>query len=262
MARREELSYEEIIDKIISKKEFKDLPRKDVELIYSKFDKENYLVEEKIKLTRDLLRKMYTAFVSEKLLNVKNKEPGWFLNKHISTKERLEHYGKVYRRCLNNLKKQLTIFDFGCGVNGFSYESFLKEGFKVKYIGTEPVGQLTDLQNNYFKEKDFDARVDKVSLFDLNSTIDLINKEKGIKVIFLFKTLDSLEMAERDYSKELLKKIVPLVDRIIISWATRSLVSKKKFYADRKWLKNFIQEEFKIIDEFEEGNENYLIFNK
>ncbi|KHO52969.1 MAG: hypothetical protein QT05_C0012G0017 [archaeon GW2011_AR13] len=74
----------EIIEKIMQKKEFSYLPIKDVELVFESFDKDQYVEEEKIKLTRDLLRKMYTAFVSDKLLNVKEKSPEWFLRKHLS----------------------------------------------------------------------------------------------------------------------------------------------------------------------------------
>ena len=69
----ENLSREEILGEVMKKKEFRDLPLEDVSLVYSQFERRDGLVEEKIKFTRDLLRKMYTAFVSDKLLNIKDK---------------------------------------------------------------------------------------------------------------------------------------------------------------------------------------------
>lgn len=260
----EELEFDEIIDEVVKKKEFSQLPREDVVLVYSFFSKRDVLVEDKIKLTRDLLRKMYTAFVSDRLLSVKDKEANWFLGKHISTKERMDYYFDLYKRILSFVDKKfpISIFDFGCGINGFSY-SFLKDvGFDVNYIGTEPVGQLCDLQNSWFQKRNIRARVEHLSLFDLNKNIDLVKGERGKKVAFFFKVLDSLEMFKRDYSKEVLKNIVPIVDEVVVSWATRSLVSKKKFHAERVWLKDFISKEFLVVDEFDFGVEHYLIFRK
>lgn len=257
------LNRNEIIFEIMKKKEFHDLPLEDVNLIYSQFEKKNLLVEEKIKGTRDLLRKMYTAFVSEKLLNIKDKDSEWFLKKHISTKERLEHYLEVYGRCLKGLNKKLIIIDFGSGINGFSFEYFKKVGFEVNYLGVEPLGQLVDLQNNYFKKnKIFQAKCVKESLFNLDKIKKLVSGISGKKVGFFFKVLDSVEMLKRDYSKEILGEIAPLFDRCVVSWATSSLVSKKKFHAERKWLKEFIKEKFNLFDEFEIGGENYLVFSK
>lgn len=262
MAKNKELSYEEIIEKIMEKKEFSGLPKKDVELVYESFDKPRFLVEEKIKLTRDLLRKMYTAFVSEKLLSIKDKEPEWFLKKHISTKERFLHYELIYLRSLSDLMGEINVFDLGSGINGFSYEYFEKAGFNVNYFGLEAVGQLVDLQNYYFEKNKNRAICVHESLFNLDFVKNFVLRGNGKRVVFLFKALDSLEMLKRDYSKELLNSLVPLVDRVVVSWATRSLVSKKKFHAKRSWLKNFIEENFQIIEEFEVGGENYLIFEK
>lgn len=283
MAKRKDLTYDEIIEKIMEKKEFSKIPIEDVRLVYSQFENNEALViDEKIKETRDLLRKMYTAFVSDKLLNVKDKEPDWFLRKHISTSERMDSYEEVYKKSLDGLSEVhheelivpnyisskdkmtregvISVFDLGCGINGFSYDYFLKAGFEVDYFGFEAVGQLVDLQNNWFKKNSKNAICIHGSLFNLEKVKELLKKGEGKKVVFLFKTLDSLEMLERDYSLKLLREIVPLVDRVVISWATKSLVSKKKFHAERKWLRDFIDKEFFIINEFEAGIEKYIVF--
>ena len=288
MAQKEKLSREEIIEKIISKREFSELPKKDVELVYSFFEGKGLVQEELIKSTRDLLRKMYTAFVSSKLLNIKDKDPEWFLKKHISTKERFGNYVEVYSRIFSGfdeipfrldasqntethptlpnrkgisrkIKEEINVYDLGNGINGFSYDFF---PLHVNYFGFEAVGQLVDLQNKYFEKEKKSAICVRGSLFDLDEVKKFLKKGKGKKIIFLFKTLDSLEMLKRNYSKKLLFGIVPLVDRIVVSFATKSLGGKLSFYAKRVWLKKFIEENFKIIDEFEAGIEKYIVFGK
>ncbi|MEM3141454.1 MAG: hypothetical protein QXX55_01555, partial [Candidatus Pacearchaeota archaeon] len=62
------MENKEIIEKIINKKEFSQLPINDVKLAFSHFKKRKISEEEKIRLTRELLHKVYGAFVSRKLL--------------------------------------------------------------------------------------------------------------------------------------------------------------------------------------------------
>ena len=146
---------EELIKKIIQKKEFSELPLRDVEKIFEKFNKSSYLDEEKIKLTRDLLRKVYSVYTSKKLFSFKNKDEEWFLKKHLSTKERFPYYLEIYSRILKNTSRKLTILDLGSGVNGFSYLFFKKIGKDVKYIGIEAIKQIVEIQNSYIKNKKY-----------------------------------------------------------------------------------------------------------
>jgi hypothetical protein len=252
---KEDLSKKEIISKIMEKKEFSKLPKKDVAKVFELFDKEGLVLEDKIKQTRDLLRKMYVVFVSTKLLNKKNESPEWFLKKHISTKERFGYYKELYSRIL---KPGDTIYDLGAGVNGLSFSYFPKH---TRYVGVEAVGQLVELMNFYFKTRGLDAEAIHESLFNLDKIKILLKKRAGTKIIFLFKVLDSLEMLEKNYSKKFLLKVMPLVDKIVVSYATESLVSRKKFFSNRKWLRDFIEEEFKILDSFDLGGEKYIVFS-
>jgi hypothetical protein len=71
-----------------------------------------------------------------------------------------------------------------------------------------------------------------------------------------------LEMVESDYSKKLLWEIVPFVDKVVISFATRSLVKKTKFKVSRGWIIKFIEETFEVLDDFEIGTERYIAFKK
>ncbi len=247
----------ELINKIIQKKEFSQLPEKDVEMAFGHFEKRQVSDEEKIRLTRDLLHKVFGAFTSRKILSPKNKDVGWILRKHLSTRERISYYSELYKRLLGDFKG--IVFDLGTGVNGFSYHYFSE---KLKYIGVEAVGQLVELNNTYFEKNKINGKVIHLSLFGLERLKEIITKEKGKKIVFLFKTLDSLEMLERDYSKKLLREITSLVEKVVVSFATRSMISRKEFKAKRNWILDFIRENFHVLDDFEIEGERYICFRK
>jgi hypothetical protein len=246
----------EIFEKIVLKKEFSKLPKKDVEVAFSHFSKRQVSDAEKIRLTRELLHKVFSSFVSQKLLSLKNKDEEWILRKHLSTRERLDFYEEVYSRIFKEIPTK-GIIDLGCGINGFSYKFVPKE---INYLGVESVGQLVDLQNDYFSRKKIKGKVYHYSLFDLKEIKKLIKGVKGNSVLFLFKVLDCLEMLERDYSKKLLLEVGCLVDRVVVSFATKSMIKKQRFNVSRKWILDFIEENFNILDDFEIGNERYIVF--
>ncbi|MEK6844637.1 MAG: hypothetical protein AABX44_00085 [Nanoarchaeota archaeon] len=252
-----------IYEKITQKKEFSRLPKKDVELAFSHFEKRQISNEEKIRLTRELLHKVFGAFASQKLLSPKNKDEEWILRKHLSTRERLLYYPELYKKLLKNYcNREITLIDLGAGVNGFSYKFLQNLNLKINYVGVEAVGQLVELINNYFANKKLNAKAVHESLFNLEKIKKIIAETKNPRIIFLFKVLDSLEMLERDYSKKLLKEIVPLADKIVISFATQSMIKRKKFKVERHWILNFIRENFQILEDFEVGGERYICFNK
>jgi hypothetical protein len=256
------MNENEIIEKIMKKKDFSRLPVPDVKLALSKFSDKRYMNEERIKLTRDLLRKVYSAFVSSKILSEKNKDANWILRKHLSTRERLPFYEEVYSRVLKDLPKRISVVDLGAGINGFSYSYFEKLGFNVDYLSIEAVGQLVDLANSYFKREKLNAVSIHISLFEFGRIKKEISKMKKSRVVFLFKVIDSLEMLKRDYSKELLKGIVQMAERVVVSFATRSMIAKKRFFVKRDWIINFIRGNFNVLDDFEIGGERYLVFCK
>jgi hypothetical protein len=255
----------QLIAKITEKKEFSQLPKKDVEMVFEKFNNEKYLDEEKVKLTRDLLRKVYSVFTSQKLLKVKDKEQEWILGKHMSTKERIPYYKEVYERIFQKIPssaKNISVFDLGAGINGFSYKHF-PENKKINYVGIEAMKQLVDLMNYYFQKEKISGKGIHESLFELEKIKKYIKEDKnGFKIILLFKVLDSLEMIERDYSKKFLLEIVPLVDRVVVSFATRSLVKRTKFKVNRDWILKFIEDNFNVEQDFEIGTERYIVFSK
>ncbi|MCX6750215.1 MAG: hypothetical protein NTZ83_02055 [Candidatus Pacearchaeota archaeon] len=164
------MNREEIMKGIISKKEFSKIPEKDIWLAYKKFERRECSEEEKIRLTRDLLRKVYSAFTSGKLLNIKDKSEEWFLRKHLSTRERLNYYPEIYKKLFQNLEN-CSVIDLGSGVNGFSYKYFPKG---TSYLAIEAVGQFVDLMNFYFEKNNLNAKAVHESLFNLEEIKKLI----------------------------------------------------------------------------------------
>ncbi len=260
------MNKKDLIKEIKKKKEFSQLPEKDIKKVFEKFNKENYSDEEKIKKTRDLLRRVFSGTLSQKILslNILNKKNSDdILKKHLSTRERFDFYEKVYPRILKGFENQeISIIDLGCGINGLSYSKFKEWGFNVSYFGVEAVGQLVDLMDEYFEKKKFSekAKAFHYSLFDLENIKKIVSFSKRPRIVFLFKVLDSLEMIEWDYSKELLQELKKLdIKRFVISFATESYIKRKRFKVNRKWILDFIKENFSIKEDFELGGERYLI---
>jgi hypothetical protein len=253
------LMKKETLEKIKEKREFSQLSEKDIEIAYGHFEKRQATEEEKIKLTKEMLRKVFSAFVSKKLLSLKDKNAEWILRKHISTNERLPYYLEIYSRLLKENKKA-SIIDLGAGINGFSYCFFEKSGIKVSYTAIESVGQLVELMNFYFKQNKFAAKAIHLSLFEKEKVLNLIKKEESPKIVFMFKIIDALETLERDYSKKFISELVYLADKVIISFPTKSLGNKMAFKAKRSWIIDFLKENFWILDDFELGGERYVSF--
>lgn len=250
-----------ILDKIREKREFSQLPEKDIELAYGQFYRRQAGEEEKIRLTKELLRRIFSAFISKKLLALKDKDEEWILRKHISTRERLSHYQEIYKRILGDCK-EASIIDLGAGINGFSYNFFVKSGVKINYIAIESVGQLAELMNFYFKKNRLNARTIHMSLFEKEKVRETIKRSKKPRIIFLFKVIDALETLKRDYSQELISEIISLSDKIVVSFAMKSLGNRQKFRAKRDWIIDFIKERYRVLDDFVLGGERYLVFSK
>ena len=253
---------EEILKNITAKREFSQLPKKDLEMTFSHFENRQVSDEEKVRLTRELLHKVFGAFSSRKLMGAKQKDADWVLKKHMSTRERFPYYGEIYKRIFSGIGKKASVIDFGAGVNGFSYDFFKKVGKDIDYTGIEAVGQLVESTNNYFKKENIKGRAICLSLFEKEKIKKILLESKKPRIIFLFKVIDSLEMLQNDYSKKFLLEIGPLSERIIVSFATRSMIKRKEFHAKRNWIINFISDNFKVIDDFNFGGERYFVFKR
>ena len=261
---KKERSDSELIDWIMKKPQYAELPRKDVEVVFGQFSRKKYSDEEIKKLVREKLRMLYSSFSGKKLFLWKGKSADDVLKKHLSTRERYEYYEEIYTRILKKLPEKISVIDLGAGVNGFSYDYFKKFGFVIDYVGVEAIGQLAILTKEYFEREKLKAKSYHGSLFDLDLLNKVIGKTKKPRVVFLFKVVDALESVERNYSLKLISYLFEEcdVDRIIISFATASMFRKKKFYINRHWLTDFLQEKYQITDDFELGYEKYYVVNR
>ena len=195
-------------------------------------------------------------------MNPKSKDSRWFLLRHVSTKERFDCYPDLYKKILKDFKeKEISIIDLGAGINGISY-GFFPKNKKISYVGVEAVGQLVDVMNFYFKENKIEGVAISESLFELEKIKKIILKLKRPRIVLLFKILDSLEMLEKDYSKVFLREVSLLADRFIVSFATKSFFRREKFKVSRKWILDFCEDNFEILDDFEISGERYLILKK
>ncbi len=245
----------EIILKVKEKKEFSQLPDGLVEkaLVAGKGD---------VKQARAILRKYFGVFLTNRVLKPKSLDEG-ILKSHISTRNR--DYLEIYKRIFDS-EKIKTIVDLGCGVNGFSYKFIVDVfGGGVNYIGVESVGQLVNLMNNYFRDRGFQrAYVFHKDLFDLDFVIDILKKLKGEeekpRIVFLFNVIDALEFFERNFSKKLISEVSEECEKIVLSFPVQSLSGKTKFKSKRYWILSFLEERFKILDDFELSGERFIVF--
>jgi CRISPR/Cas system-associated endonuclease/helicase Cas3 len=196
------------------------------------------------------LRKYLTVFLSNKIVSGKLSSEE-ILAKHISSKDR--DYPELYHRIVGD---EDVIFDLGAGVNGFSYKYIGK-----KYVAFEATRILVELMNNYFREKGFNAGAIWADLFDIEKIKQVIIGENGKKAVWMFNIVDALEI-EPNFSKKFILELAPLVDRVVLSWPTQSLQKKRKFSANRNWIFSFIQQNYRILDNFEMNGEKFVVFSK
>jgi hypothetical protein len=245
-------SNKDLISLVKKKSEFSELPDSVVMKALNSFEISKIKnLDEKVKETRAFLRKYFTVFITNKLVSGKlgNEE---ILEKHISSKNR--DYQTLYERFDFESK---NIVDLGAGLNGFSYPYLASN----RYVAVEAIKVFVDVMNNYFQKNKLNAVAHNIDLFNLTHIRDLIKLE-NMPVVFLFNVIDALEKLERDYSKKLLLEIVPVSEKIIVSFPTRSLTGKSKFYTNRDWILTFIKENFDILDDFEQEGERFIIFKK
>ncbi|MCD4771388.1 hypothetical protein K8R30_03150 [archaeon] len=235
-----------LIKEVKKKREFFGLPDSVVKraLVESKDD---------IKEARSLLRKYFGVFLTNRVLKGK----GDLLGIHMSSKKR--DYGEFYSKILKGVDDVGSVVDLGCGVNGFSYE-YLPKG--IEYVGIEAAGQLVELMNVYFKEKDFDARAVCLDLFDVEGVVKILRKAKKSRVVLMFQVIDALENMKRDFSKEFISVVMENVEVLVISLPLVSLGGRKKFAVRRKWLVDFLIKNFDVKKDFEMFGERIICVRK
>lgn len=235
-----------LVEEVKRKKEFSGLP----DSIIKRSLKES---GNDIKLSRKLLRKYFGVFLTNKILRGK----GDILNVHMSSRKR--EYKEFYSKIFKDIGDVNSIIDLGCGVNGFSYK-FLPEG--VEYLGIEAAEQLVNQMNIFFEKNNFNAHAIKGDLFDVKMILNSLGENKKNKVIFMFQVIDALENMERNFSKKLICAVIKKCKFLIITLPLFSLGGRKKFAVDRKWLVDFLIDNFNIEKDFKLFGERILIIKE
>ncbi len=220
--------------------------------------------EEIIKKIRTKLREVYGVFIQDdykkrfKLLEELKKNPSLenhnkILALHKSSQERLPYYSAVYKKIFEITGIPKKLVDFACGLNPFSYP----------YLGCKPEYVACDLA-----EKDLEFIQDYFEMMNVNGytkKVDLIKDEasemtKGTDVVFLFKTLDSLETVKWGNSEALLTKIK--AECIVVSFSTKSLGGKKTIKKEKRaWFERVVRKLGYKTQIFEIPGELFYVLN-
>jgi hypothetical protein len=212
-----------------------------------------------VKETRAFLRKYFGVFLTNRVLKGKI-SPKEILLAHKSSQKR--DYKIFYNKLHEVIGEVKSIIDLGAGVNGYSYND-LKEVFgQVYYLAIEGTGQLVDNLNSHFKDRGIEgAHALQEDLFNVEKITKLLKqlKEESPRVVFLFQVIDALEGLENNYSKKLLLELIKECEFIAISLPLESLGAKKKFMVNRKWLTDFLSQNFKIVADYSIFGEGVLI---
>ncbi len=264
----------DIISEVKKKREFSGLPDSIVKKVVDDVSASGLTGKFLVKDVRSMLRKYFGVFLTNRVVKPKDiLDFESVLKSHKSSMKR--EYSVLYSRLKDVVGEVDSIIDFGCGVNGFSYE-FLKECFgDVKYIGIEASNQIVKNMNLYFEEKKFallgvpqigefrsNAQAYCLDLFNLEKVDNVVKNIKGQKLFFCFQVVDALEKLERDFSKRFLlslKKRMGIDDWLIISLPMVSLSSKSEFKVKRNWLFDFLSGEFDVAEDFILFGERFLV---
>jgi len=235
-----------LVSEVKKKKEFSGLPDSVVERALKESG-------EDVKEARRLLRKYFGVFLTNRVL----KKSGNKLDVHISSKKR--DYEEFYGEIFSGIKNVGSVVDLGCGANGFSYEHL---SGAPEYIGVEAAGQLVDQMNSYFEVEGFSAKAVCGDLFDLDLVRDILKKAKKDRIVFLFQVVDALESVERNFSLKLVEEIMKNAEVLVVSVPLVSLGGRKKFAVKRKWLMDYLEENFRVDRDFEMFGERILVVRK
>lgn len=161
-------------------------------------------VDDIVKFVRKEARSVYGLYMTKKITQTKqyllalkkakatkNKEKMQMIHKklleiHLSTKERLHLYPKIYNDLFAITGKPKKILDLGCGFNGISL--FFSNIQDISYVGCEFNQKDVDFLNDYFKIMKLKNQAKKLDVLQNPEKI----KQFRSDVVFIFKLFDIL----------------------------------------------------------------------
>lgn len=236
-------------DKIIKSKIFKEVLktiREEIGILYgsyltSQFSKKELLLEKNI-------------------LHHEQNPVDILLSLHKSSKERLEYYHQIYSKIFSWYQPKKGIADLACGLNPLSYleiKNYIKHQLHYFVSDLNPKDMV--FLQEFFNSQQLSGIATAHDITEMKFLEDKSFLE--CDVVFFFKALDSFENIKKNISKELLEKIPQ--KRIIVSFPTKSLGSKKEFKSEkRNWFRNFLKKKEWSYEEFEIENEMFFLIEK
>jgi len=88
-----------------------------------------------------------------------------------------------------------------------------------------------------------------------------LKKQKKERIVFLFQIVDVLENLERGFSEKFVLEISKECEKIVLSFPVESL-SGRKLVAQRKWLVEFLKNNFIIEKDFLINGERIFVLGK
>lgn len=212
------------------------------------------------KFVRDVraqLRRQYGAFENPKVDReelIMKKDYTGLLKSHLSSKERLKYYPKLYKDIFSITGKPKSILDVGCGMNPISYE-YMRLG-RVEYYALDVSFHDLKIVAEYFKQKKIKGFV---KVFDAVS--DDYDFNKKFDVCFCFKLFEILETTKSHRLTEDIIKKLP-ARWVVASFSTKTLSGGRMKRKRRIWFEVMLKRlmfEFKIV---EIPNELFYIIKK
>lgn len=243
--KRLNLEYKSKLNKIEKSKYFKEVIkniREEIGIVYGSYLTSDFLKKDKI------LKNLDNKADIEKLLKL-----------HKSTRERVDYYDEIYSKIFNWYKPK-RIADLACGLNPISIfymQKYLK--YMPEYFATDLNPNDMIFLNNFFNKFKIEGIARDYDLVDL----DIENEENIQKadLIFLFKAVDSLEQIKKNITKNILFKLKS--KNIVISFPTKSIISKKQFKIEkRNWFFRYLNENKYKYEQFEIENELFILIEK
>ncbi|MBN2459398.1 hypothetical protein JXB28_03880 [Candidatus Woesearchaeota archaeon] len=282
-----------LVRDILAKKELKNLDESFVDEKLKAFLEKNKELEKKIKL--ELERKSYNQFQRSKeheliikkiraelreiygvfILNDYAKRHGLLkklaqepslenhnkvLELHKSSKERLPYYGVAYKKIFEVTGIPKKIVDLACGLNPISYPYIAAAiNANPEYLACDLAKKDLEFIQEYFRLRKINGKTSRLDLIGEISRVPSITK--GSDIVFLFKTLDSLESVKWNISKELLESISSKF--IVVSFATKSIGGKKSIKKDKRgWFERLLAQKNLVFRTFEIPGEVFYIIQR
>lgn len=222
-----------------------------------------------VKEIRSFARRIYGVYITknyskkdELLLNYNFSEDNLeeLLKLHVSTKERLEYYSKLYLKLKELTCNPESVLDLACGLNPLS-SYYLGED--IQYYASDISEKDVDFLNrffekailkNYFKKGSYAFRLD---LSDKDYLMEL--RKYSVDWCLIFKGLDPVEEISENITYDIIDSINS--KWIIVSFPTVTVSRKPMKNPRRNWFEKVLDRKGLSWDTYEIPNELFYIIN-